>query len=315
MPQILSLVRPNVPSLLTASILAFENTPLRVKIHSSALLSILESSLRTKDNTRTIGALLGFKSEGLSEVQIEDLYIIPHEEKDDEVTIDEHTHRNLFQLYKKHSPDVQIVGWFQTLSELDNVASLVHDFFNTLELLRAAVHLTMRSRDAEGNAIVPEIATYVTTPVGLTSVSAAAFNADDASATKLFTPIPHEVTYDQPEALAMGRLLKSVSHEENLVSLSKSYNELVVVEKTLEEASKLLDTNIEFVEKVLSGEIKTDGKVDKIGKFLISNLVLYTLKYEGFEGDFSKFVQDSLMVEYLVSCLRTQVELTGKLGV
>ncbi|GMM35292.1 hypothetical protein DASC09_026170 [Saccharomycopsis crataegensis] len=304
--EILNLVRPNIATpIANASVSAFSVNPLTVKIQSPALLSILESSLRSEDNIRTIGALLGTRSDDGSELEIHDSYIIPHEEKDDEVTIDEHNHKSLFQLYRRSNPKNQIIGWFQTSNSLDTVTSLVHDFFNSADgtFPHAAVHLTLQSRDQDNNAIIPIVNTFVSTSVG-------SGNAESGS-NSLFTQIPYEITYTSAESLALNQSMNS--GEANLIDLHKSYNDLVQVEQNLAKVNKLLDANITYVEKILAGEIEVDGKVDKIGKFLISNLLLFSSNYEGFNSNFNNYIQDTLMIEYLVSSIKTQIELSAKL--
>lgn len=305
-------MRPNILGPGTnANVSAFAVNPLHVKIQSPALLSILESSLRSNNETRTIGALLGSRSEDGSILEVQDSYIIPHEEKDDEVTIDEYNHKQLAQLHRKFNSKIQIIGWFQTSNNLDTVTSLVHEFFSSTEgtYPHSAIHLTLQSRDSNNNAIIPIVNTYVATPIGVAAPNT------EANLNNLFTPIPFDITYSNAESLALSHSIKATESPEgnNLVPLNKSYNDLIAIESSLQKVNQLLDANISYVEKILSNEIAVDGTVDKIGKFLISNLLLFNSNYDGFHKNFNSHIQDTLMIEYLVSSIKTQIELSAKL--
>lgn len=308
--EILSLVKPNIATPVnSASASAFTESTLETQIESTALLSILEASLKSEKDKRIIGVLLGSRTDDLPAIKISDSFMLPYEKNGDEVSIDESHVKGALQLRRETTRSaLEIVGWYQTSDTWDGFSSLLQEFFNSTNsktTVSSNIFLTLQSKDSEGNAIAPVVNTYVTSPVGNSSIT---------EGNVVLNPILFQITYGEAEKLALSYSVKNVESESsNSFQLDKSYNDLILIQNNFKKCIELLDANIEYVEKIISGELVVDDKADQIGKFLISNLLLFNSNSSNFNNKFNTFVQDALMIEYLVGTVKTQIELSARL--
>ncbi|ODV97783.1 hypothetical protein PACTADRAFT_36405 [Pachysolen tannophilus NRRL Y-2460] len=307
----LHIVRPNLGALMPSLSMA----PISVVIQSPALLQLIESSYSTNSNSRIIGTLLGSRSDDGSEVEVKDCYIVPHEEDGDEVIIKEYQHKALYQLYKKANPKEVILGWFATSPKIDTLTGLIHDFYSNTEGTKPypAIHLTVQAFDENSNKIVtPIIGTYVGSEIGATGKLAASLGLEK-SGSYFFNPIANRVESDLSEKTALSWVSKASNTESRKVQLPMGTStELQQLATSVNQIDGLIDNISNYVNKVLSGEIKGD---DDIGKFLLSNLTSKpsSISKESLEKAFNTHIQDSLMIEYLASSIKSQLELSAKL--
>lgn len=305
-------MRPN----LTNAFGSLSTAPVNVTIQSPALFQLLEFTLRSEEETRFIGTLLGTRSDDGSEIEIKDAYIVPHHEEGDEVTIEEYHHRSLYQLHKRANPKDSILGWFSTNPTVDSFTALVHDFYSRSAdgtYPYPAVHLTL-SNEVEGElSSIPTINTYIASPVGAIGQTAATLKLDKSSS-YLFTPISNKISFDIAETSVLSNASNAVFNQEDSqsIELNSSSVDLKLLVDHLNKIDLLIGSTLKYIEKIESKEIKGD---EIFGKFLLSNLKtnLNSINLEQLEKTFNSHIQDTLMIEYLASSVKTQLELSAKL--
>ncbi|CDK26801.1 unnamed protein product [Kuraishia capsulata CBS 1993] len=303
---VLHIVRPNQAAPAGSSAAA----PLKVSIQASALLQLVESSYH-EETTRTTGALLGIRSDDGSEIEVVDSYIVPHQQVGENLTIEGGHHISQYVLSKRTNPDLALLGWFSTSHELDAYTGLFHDFYSRGSSISVhphpAIHLTIQTRDSENNIIAPKLISYVASPVGASGALAAHLNIEKVGS-YAFTPVPNKVVYSTAEKTA----LSWIKEPTKLALPTGNAVELVTLSQELGSLSGLVDRVLAYTDKVISGEIQGD---EKLGRELLSQLSAKptSVSADALEKLFNHHTQDSLLVEYLASSIRTQLELSAKL--
>jgi translation initiation factor 3 subunit F len=291
-------------------------SPLKVSIDASALLEVVEtiyydnSAAEDSKTTRLIGTLLGTRSDD-GNVIIKNAYIVPHKEEDGELIFEESHHFSTYQLYKRSNLDLQVVGWFSTSDKLDLNAGLLHEFYSK-NSASPQILLTLQHKNANGEVISPVIKTYVSGPVGLPSTSSVAHRIGlDKAGAFAFLDIENEITYSQNELTSLKFINKAANNESLLTSVS-STDELSQLDSSLSKIDSMISTLQEYASKAASGEIKGDEKVGQLLlsalKFQLSDVEITTLK-----AQLDEHSNDTLLVEYLTSCIQQQLELSSKL--
>ncbi|ODV58406.1 uncharacterized protein ASCRUDRAFT_120643 [Ascoidea rubescens DSM 1968] len=300
--DILHLVKPS-----SLASTALSPLTVNVVIQPTALFSIFEASLRIQEgNSRVIGTLLGSRSDDNSNIDIRDAYIVQHNEQGDNVTVNEYNHKTFLNIYKKTSPKIMIVGWFSTISSLDIYSSLINNFYLDGNYSIPIVHLTLDSIDPSSNLpSVPKFDTYISTMVGKSAVN-------DQNST-VFVPIPHTLNYSSQEKNLLSWVSKAKDQSNSSVLLpSGQSTELINLSNDLKDVDDLIDKVSNYVSQVVNGEIEGD---DEVGKYLLSNIPASpnNLGISKIEHLFNSHIQDTLMLEYLASSIKTQIELSAKL--
>lgn len=284
--------------------------PVKVKVELPLLLQLLESVYTVADDSRIIGTLLGTRSDDGSIIEVHDAYVVPHKEEGEELIISDYHHKLLYQLHKRANPKEVIVGWFAINSQIDSFTGLIHSFYSNVDGMRphAAVHMTVDTIDKEtGKIITPVVRTFIGSIVGAPIRMASILNLD-RSGSFIFTPIENEVVLDDSEQV----VLKLIENNDKVTLPTGSSNQLKQLNSEISDIEKLIDQISGYVDKVISGEIKGD---DSIGKFLLENLIKKpnSLTGEKLQELFNNHIQDTLMVEYLASSIKSQLELSAKL--
>lgn len=301
----INIVRPNVLASMGASV-----APVHVSIHAPALFQLLEFSLRS--NERVLGTLVGTRSDDGSELEVRDAFIVPHHEEGDELVIEEGHNRTLYQLHKRSHPRDSILGWFATTEGIDSFTALVHDFYSRgpdSTFPHPALHLTL-SAVGEQLTAMPQINTYIGAPLGAQGITAAQLKLDKG-ASYIFTPVANDARFDTQERTVLEQASLAVRSEEP-VQLEKSSVDLNAAIASINKVDSLIDSTVAYIEKIETGEIKGD---DKLARLLLANLETNVKKLDPdhLEKVLSAHVQDTLMVEYLASAVKTQLELSAKL--
>ncbi len=123
-----------------------------VSVHPVALFSILDHYLRRRAESpqaRVIGTLLGTRTE--SEVEIRTAFAVPHDETEDQVSIEIEYHKSMLELHARANPNETIVGWYATGSDLNTYSALIQDFYSRETAPHQAVHLTMDTNVQDEN--------------------------------------------------------------------------------------------------------------------------------------------------------------------
>lgn len=290
-------------------------SPLKVSIDASALLEVVEtiyydnSADKDAKTTRLIGTLLGTRSND-GNVIIKHAYIVPHNEKDGELIFEESHHFSTYQLYRRSNLDLQVVGWFSTKDELDLNTGLLHEFYSKSSA-HPQILLTLQHKNEKGEVVSPVIKTYVSGPIGLPASSSLANSIGvDKSGAFAFLKIDNEVTYSQNELTSL-KFINNAARDESLVTSVSSSTEFSQLNNSLLKIESMISTLQEYASKAASGEIKGDEKVGQILlsalKFQLSNVDIEKLK-----AQLDEHSNDTLLVEYLTSCIQQQLELSVK---
>ncbi|KAG0676713.1 hypothetical protein C6P40_001112 [Pichia californica] len=292
-------------------------SPLKVSIDASALLDVIEATYHdnsdSKDATRTrlIGTLLGTRSED-GNVSIKTAYIVPYTEKDGDIIFEESYHFSTYQLYKRSNVDLQVVGWFSTQDNLDLSTGLLHEFYSKSSPNYSQILLTLTHKDSNGEVVSPIINTYVSGPVGLPASSQLAHSLGlDKSGAYAFVSVENEIVYSK-NALTSIQFISKAANNENQTTTISSNDELKQLEDSLNKISSMVQILSDYTAKVTSGEIKGN---EKIGQLLLS-----ALKFQLSENEINEIklqienhTNDTLLVEYLSSCIQQQLDLSSKL--
>ncbi|GMM48044.1 hypothetical protein DAPK24_046420 [Pichia kluyveri] len=292
-------------------------SPLKVSIDTSAAVEIIEtiyfdnSAAEESNTTRLIGTLLGTCSDD-GNVTIKNAYIVPHKEEDGELIFEESHHFSTFQLYKRSNPELQVVGWFSTIDKLDMYTGLLHEFYSKFSPSNPQILLTLKYRNENNEIITPILKTYISGPVGLPASSYLSHSLGlDKTGAFAFVGIENEIIQSKSESTSLKYINKAVNNENLLTSIT-SNSELQQLETELKNISNLIQILSEYCSKVANGEIKGDEKVGQVLlsalKFKLSDNEINDLKLK-----LDTHINDTLLIEYLSSCIQQQLELSSKL--
>lgn len=292
-------------------------SPLKISIDASAALEIIEtiyfdnSAAEESSTTRLIGTLLGTRSDD-GNVTITNAYIVPHKEEDGELIFEESHHFSTYQLYKRSNPDLQVVGWFSTVDKLDMYTGLLHEFYSKYSPANPQILLTLKYRNENNEIVSPIIKTYISGPVGLPASSALAHSIGlDKTGAFAFVGIENEIIKSKSETTSLKAINNIVSNDDSTTSVS-SNSELKQFENELKNISNLINVLSDYSTRAASGEIQGDEKVGQILlsalKFKLSDNEINDLKLK-----LDNHINDTLLVEYLSSCIQQQLELSSKL--
>lgn len=286
-----------------------------VKIHNSALFHILEivskQVLKENKNKRIIGTLLGVRSDDGSSVDVRDAFMVPCLETGDSISIEEHTHKTLYQLYKKAHPKEFVLGWFDLSSVIDGSTGLIHDFYSK-GADRAypfpAVYLNVSYLKDE-QIQMPQLTTYIGAAIGR-PVQKIGWKTSATTNSYIFSPVPHQVvTNTVSEKLALN-MLHNTSPKDNSVTLQAHEQGLDTLQNEIGSVTKEVDQLLQYLDNV-SG---SDADVDLL-RTLSNTLVnkptsLADLRL--LKEHFQSHNQDIVMIEFLTRAVKEQIELIAR---
>lgn len=282
----------------------------KVEVSPVALLELIEAIYydNTLSNTKIVGTLLGSRSDDGSIVHVKGSYIVPLKEENDELSFQDVYNHSTFQLYKKSNPDLTIVGWFSTNPKIDTYTGLVHDIYSKTN--PNSIFLTLEYKTTEGEIVSPIIKTFTTSSVGLPITSNLVQTLGlDKSGAYAFIPVPNDVVPTRSEMSSLELIAKGAKNGGSPVSPGA---ELEQIQASVAKSIEMVKTLKAYVGRVQNGEIPGDSKVAEI--------LLSTLRYKLGEDQLQRVSQiienrqnESVVLEYLTSCLKQQLELSSKL--
>ena len=291
-----------------------------VKIHTPALLQILEivAKQALEENKRIIGTLLGIRSDDGSEVEIRDAFMVPCDETGDSVSIEEHTHKTMYQLYKKAHPKELVLGWFGSSLKIDATTSLIHDFYSK-GVDRAypfpAIYLNVEYLK-DGQVVPPTVSTYVGAAVGKPTTNNPAgipgWKTVNSNNSYIFTPLPNQVISSTvSEKLAVDSL-KENSINQDSYTLQEDLSHL---NKQLQYVVDNVDKLISYIDDRASAGTASDDDLDLLR--LLSNTLLnkphILTDMDELAKLFTAHNQDVIMIEYLTKVVKEQIEWSARL--
>eukprot|EP01026_Neomeris_dumetosa_P022576 TRINITY_DN1943_c0_g1_i2.p1 TRINITY_DN1943_c0_g1~~TRINITY_DN1943_c0_g1_i2.p1 ORF type:complete len:297 (+),score=26.59 TRINITY_DN1943_c0_g1_i2:46-891(+) len=259
----------------------------RVRIFPSVLLSVLDAyQRRNEENQRAIGTLLGSITGNV--IYVKDCFCVPHNEDQLQVELDVQHHKTQAELYMKANPKYIIVGWFSggNIQDISINDALLQEYYMKQNKHGMGIFLQV---DTSLNSGKIEIKTFMSRQLSLSEKSLA----------QEFVEVPHDVSVDQLQAIAIDSDHKKGSHQVDIAALQSTLNKIV-------QMLEMIDEKME----------NCGGKVDidlgcKIHEALAS-VKLFQL--EEFEQQLSGEVQNMLVFQYLGQALRTQLAMADKLG-
>lgn len=277
--------------------------PLTCRMHPVAVLKILNSYVRrAEENERTIGTLVGC-TEG-SVVEITDSFPVTHRETMQDgvsvVQFDQDQHRKMLELHQKVFPRDQVVGWFSTGTEIGNSCIMIHKFycdhsrFIPSHTLAGPVHVLVDTEPAMGRSMDVKAFVFTQTQPLV------------ASNLLQFHQVPLEVKASSAEKAGISQMMQAKSSGD-----SKPIDSIDGFNLGLKELLKLFRRMQEYVKAVKDGKVEGDLAVGRgLTAQLSSEPVIAT---EAIENLCKTSLQDSLMVVYLASLLRTQISMAEKI--
>lgn len=263
------------------------------------MFQILDHALHNSNAPqRVIGTLLGVRSDDGSEVEVRSTYAIPHNETNDEMTVDLEYLRSMYALHRRAYPKDVIVGWYATSNEINNLSSLLHSYYAELEGVfpHPPIHMIVPTYTDARDLTV---STYISASVGVNS---------ENRGSSLFVPIPNEIKYTDSDKAGLATIAKAKDLPERSVSL---VSDIRALESTVVEVIEMLERVSQYVQKVITGD--APGSI-AIGKFLLKNLSLVpSVSSDNLEKLFNSHLQDVLMVVYLANTVKTQLQLSSRL--
>lgn len=309
------IIRPGVAAPAASS----NTSSCNVKIHTAAFLQILEivSKQVVSSNKRIIGTLLGFRSEDGSEFEVRDAFVVPCKETGDSIAIEEHQHKNLFNLYKRAHPKESVLGWFGTSLKIDNTTGLIHDFYSKgadRAFPYPAIYLNVNFKNEQDEIIAPQVSSYIGAAIGKSSsiTPKVGWKTQQTSNSYVFEPIPnHIVSGTTTEKLAI-----------NTLSDNRITNQPYVIDSEDNKESNLsgqIHTVVGNIDKLLTHleefNVNDDNDLELLRALSknLSNKPQTLFDVEQLKEQFAAYNQDVIMIEYLTKVVKEQIELSARL--
>jgi len=269
-------------------------TPTTVTIHPVAIFSILDHYLRRSDSQdRVIGTLLGTRHD--TEVEVRSSFAVLHSETDEQVAVDMDYHRTMYELHHKVNPKEVIVGWYSTGLNLNTYSALIQNFYSQETAPHQAIHVSVNTGVELGQEA--GVKAFISSPVGV-------FPKPENC---VFVPVPVELRFHHAERSGLDQLVNTAKSSSS--TSAQPISDLELIERAILDVSEMLDRVLAYVRDVVSGQKKGDPAV---GRYLMDTLGAST---EGLEkGGFNSSLQDTLMVSYLASLVRSQAEVSSRLA-
>lgn len=306
----LHLVRPTINAPAASSTAA----PVGIKIHYSALFSILEIvSKQTLDSQkRILGTLLGTRSDDGSSVEIRDAFMVPCLETGDSIAIEELKHKTLYSLYKKTHPKEFILGWFDCANEINGSTGLIHDFFSK-GADRAypfpAIYLNVKYLSGS-EVSFPQLTTYVGAAIGRQGAPQRV-GWKTLATLYIFTPVPHTVISNTiSEKLVMNRVAQTPTAKNSVADLEQ--DNLSSVSKEISTVQANLDALLNHINNISNSDANIDLLRELSNTLLSKPTILSDM--EALKNLFLAHNQDIIMIEYLTRAVKEQVELSARLS-
>ena len=259
------------------------NSP-RVQVSPVALMSILECFSRRSTEDRVLGTLLG-QTSSAGAMTITACFPIPHMEREGGIAIGKDVHKQLSALHLKANSSEVVVGWFSATSNtsrsIDPWSVLIQDFYASE--CADPVHLVV--------ALSPE-------SISVNAYRCIALSLDNEPLAAEFRPLPLATVASEPERIGMAALFKSDTPESVIGSADKLLG--------------LLEKVSQYADDVVEGKITPNHEVGK--KLAEALATVPSISQKDFATAFNNALQDLLMVVYLTSLTRAQLQIAEKLG-
>ncbi|KDD76377.1 hypothetical protein H632_c249p1 [Helicosporidium sp. ATCC 50920] len=318
--------RGGVAAMVAPLILPVGMAEVSVRVQPVALLTICDAYIRRNEKQkRVIGTLLGSVSEGV--VEVKTAYAVPHNEQDDQVSVDEQHHQTMLNLHRRVSLRERVVGWFSSDGEVSGSDVLLHSFFckttdaPTLVLLKVDTTLgsgalsiraySSRVLQLEGEELARE---FQEIPCEVKSTEAERVGLDlltqedaqvpgSCSQRQAAEPQGEGPTTNGPASEAAGAQLSQLSSADaSAAALDES---LAHLEASLEAAAS-------YAEAVAAGKTPPVASVGRALAEVVASVPRLTP--EDLEATMSAARGDVVLAHYFAGLVRAHIALADKLG-
>ena len=265
-------------------------------IHPVVLVAIIDSfERRNEDAVRVIGTLLG-TNDGKGTIEITNSFAVPHNESEDEVALDIEFARTMFELHRKVSPNEVIVGWYATGQDMTAHSVLIHEYYS--RETRNPVHLLV---DTSLKAKSLTYRGFMSSPLGVPGAG--------ATQGTLFVPVRMEMAAYPTERAGVDALQACKHSARRTAPLLTDMKHLGA---STEQLQHMLDQVTEYVDAVMSGRLAADPTVGRSLAQLIN--AIPKLERHSFEEMVNSSARDLLMVTYLSTLIKTQLNINQRLS-
>jgi len=299
--------------MINSETLTLADTPLpTIKVHATAVFSILHSFMRRGSYRRVVGTLLGSVKDGV--VEIFDCFEVPCDEKEEEmrVTIDVEYQRKMYDFHRRINKRETIVGWFSTTSPkgafITDTTSLINDFY--AKQCKKPIILVVDTSLLNGDSF--NIRAYTAKSLFLAR--------DDESFANMFAELKVSVDLSEIESNFLYHMVKyqdspdpegSKWTSDEVISYLPTEQERTV--QSLESLLTLIDSLSGYVDGVVDGNPQTPA-IAEIG-MSVSDILssLQAVSVDDIKTMYKDKVQDLLLVSYMATLAKTQIQLAAKL--
>jgi len=265
----------------------------QVLVHPVALFTAVDSyERRGEEAKRVVGTLMGSFTNGVAEVT--NCFTVPHHETQEEVAFDKEYANSMLDLYRDANPSEDIIGWFATSSEVSGHSTLIHEYYS-IEC-DSPIHLTVDCQLKSGRM---DIKTYVSSPMGVPGGTMGI----------IFTPIPMEIKYYEPELVAVQTFSKNKGGSKKPAGLESGIQH---ISKASDQLVDLLKDLLSYVKDVVAGDLLPNPEIGQRLMTLFGSVP--EMDPEQVENMMNNNMQDLLMVLYLASLTKTQLGVGTKLN-
>jgi len=254
-----------------------------VTVNPVVLFSILDHSLRLRENeTIAVGALLGSRSDN-GEIEIRNSFPIPLKNVNDEISIDKEYFKEMLTLHKRVNSKETVIGWYSTGNEITDITNNIHNTFpSEVEPVLLLVDTTLSDK----------------------KLGIKVFKRSYMGSENMFLELPCETKYFEAENSGLD-IISSARDANTDNDTIKILSDIDNLEKSILQIQSMLERVSHYVKQVVSGQ-KEGNNV--IGRYLLDTMsFIPNINAADFEKMFNKHLQDLLVVVYIANLTRSQL--------
>jgi len=284
-----------------------------VKVHSTAVFSILHSYMRSGLETNVFGSLLGVVKEG--SVEIFDAFQVPFFEKAEgeilTVVIDEEYQKKMYDFHRRINKRETIVGWFSTTSAARSnnadTSHLKNEYYS--KICKRPIFLMVDTTLTNIDNFI--LRAFIDKKIGLEN--------EDSNFADAFIELKVEMALTESETSLLYHMINFQGSEDaSLIKWSNSEiishipSERKQVVSSLENLLTLIDSLSQYTDNVVQGSQEAFPDIGMAISDILGSL--QTISPDEILSLYRDKVQDLLMVSYMSTLAKTQAQLAAKLN-
>jgi len=273
-----------------------------VRVHPIVLASVIDAHMRRNSGTaRVIGAITGVVSEDGAVVDILDCFPVTYDVSSDNggtVRLDSELLQLMKKLRKRTAPHESLVGWFSSMMEIPETSAVLHSFFNREATQTMCMMLCVDTDSCE-------FKTYI---------SDCANKPQQMSLADFFHEVPSRLGASDMERLTMSVLCKADAKSQAESVMEVPLNRMYDRDETFQSLKKMIDVARDCAKN--PKDPKYAGVDPKVLEEL-NNVIarIDAAKPEDIEKVFTENVTDVLMISYIASLARKQLDFAHRLRI